>query len=447
MHAAIATAVAVIGATLVLTASALAASQVDPSTVNVTLAPGGSTTVPKTVHTPEIPPNPDIVFLADTTGSMGTAINNVRTNAATIMSQVLAAQPTAQFAAAEYKDFGFGDPFGYRLNQAVTPTTADVNTGMGAWSAAGGGDVPEAQLNALYTLATDSSTGFRTGSSRIVVWFGDSNGHDPSNGHSLADTIAALQAASITVLAIPITAGGNGLDTGGQATAITTATGGSIQPADPNDVASAILAGLSNLPATVTWSASCDTGLTVTLSPLSQTVTSGDDAHFTETISVAANAPAGALDCTVSFSINGQPGGPDFVETVNVNRPPVCTAATAGPDLWPPNHKLSDARSITGVTDPDGNAVSIAITSIFQDEPTNGLGDGDTGPADAQLLGPNSFKVRAERSGLGDGRAYYVNFTATDGAGGSCTGTATLYVPHDQAHDPVGGGQLFNSMP
>ena len=44
-------------------------------------------------------------------------------------------------------------------------------------------------------------------------------------------------------------------------------------------------------------------------------------------------------------------------------------------------------------------------------------------------------------------RAYYVNFTADDGAGGTCTGTATIFVPRDQAHDPVGDGQLFNSMP
>jgi hypothetical protein len=445
MHALTVSALAALVVALVAAATALAASSVDPSSISVTLAPGDSTTLQKTVHTPTIPPNPDILFLADTTGSMGAAVTAVRTNAGPIMAQVLAAQPTSQFGAAEYKDVG--DSFAYRLNQAITANTVDVQTGMTQWVASGGGDTPEAQLNALFTLSTSPATGFRTGSSRIVVWFGDSNGHDPSNGHSLADAIGALQAADITVLAIPITAGGNGLDSTGQATAITTATGGSIVPANPDDVADAILAGLSNLPATVTWSRVCDAGLEVSLAPVSQTVPSGTDAVFTETISLAADAPNGVLDCTVSFSINGLPGGPDFVETVNVNRPPVCTDASAGPDLWPPNHKMSEARSITGVTDADGDPITVTITSIFQDEPTNGLGDGDAGPPDAEILGANSFKVRAERSGLENGRAYYVNFTAFDGAGGRCTGTATIFVPHDQAQDPVADGQLFNSIP
>lgn len=547
-------------------AAAATAAGVDPSSFSATLAPGGSTSLTKTVHTPAIPPNPDIVFLADTTGSMGTAVGNVRTNAGAIMSQVLASQPTAEFGAAEYKDFDAFDPFAFRLNQAITANTADVQNGMTQWVAGGGDDTPEAQLNALWTLATSGATGFRTGSSRIIVWFGDSSGHDPSGGHSQAAAIAALQAAGITVLAIPITAGGDGLDSTGQATAITTATGGSIVSAAPNAVAAAILSGLSNLPATVTHTESCDAALTDTLTPASITVTSGLDAVFNETISVDPNAVGGTHTCTVSFLVNGLPAGPAFVQTVSidvpnpdlsiaktgpalvqtgdlvtytltatnngpsaatgvaisdpvpanstfvsadpgcaalagvvtctvgnlaagasqvfhvtvqagtgssltntatvaggqgdpnpgnnsatvtstVNHPPDCSAATVGPSLWPPNHKLSDALSVSGLTDPDGNPVSVHVDSIFQDEPTNGLGDGDTGPNDAVILGANSFQVRAERSGNLNGRAYYVNFTGSDGQGGSCTGTATIMVPHDQAHAPVGDGQLFNSIP
>ncbi|HEU5213437.1 MAG TPA: vWA domain-containing protein [Gaiellaceae bacterium] len=445
MQASVAGILVTLAAALVTAATAVAAPGVDPTSVSVTLAPGGSTTLTKTVHTPTIPPNADILFLADTTGSMGGAIANVRTNASSIMSQVLAAQPTSEFGAAEYKDVG--DPFVYRLNQAITANTANVQTGINQWVASGGGDIPEAQVNALFTLATDPATAFRPGSSsRFVVWFGDAPGHDPSNGHTLVQAIAALQAAHVTVIAIPVSGGGTGLDSTGQATQVATATGGQVlATTNPTDVANAILAGLQNLPATVNYTTSCSPGLTVSLAPAPQTVPSGTDAVFTETISLSASPPAGALSCTVSFTINGSPGGPAFVETVHVNRPPVCSGASAGPDLWPPNHKLSAERSITGVTDADGNPVSITINSIFQDEPVNGLGDGNTSP-DAVING-SKFQVRAERSGLGDGRVYYVNFTASDGAGGTCRGTATIGVPHDQAHDPVGGGQLFNSIP
>ncbi len=54
------------------------AAGVDPSSVSTTLASGASTTITKTVHTPAVPPKVDIVFLADTTGSMGSAIANVQ---------------------------------------------------------------------------------------------------------------------------------------------------------------------------------------------------------------------------------------------------------------------------------------------------------------------------------------------------------------------------------
>jgi len=59
---------------LLAATAAIAAPGVTPSSVETTLAAGGSTVVPKSVETPTISPRPDIIFLADTTGSMGAAI-------------------------------------------------------------------------------------------------------------------------------------------------------------------------------------------------------------------------------------------------------------------------------------------------------------------------------------------------------------------------------------
>ena len=53
--------------------------------------------------------------------------------------------------------------------------------------------------------------------------------------------------------------------------------------------------------------------------------------------------------------------------------------------LWPANHSMVSI-SILGVTDPDGDPVTVQIDRIMQDEPTNGTGDGDTCP-DAQGVG------------------------------------------------------------
>ena len=542
---------------------------VEPATVSTTLNPGESFTVTKTVHTPTIPPKPDIVFLADTTGSMGPTLTNVQTNATAIMNDVRSAQSDSDFAAAQYKDVACGG--GFNLDQSISSSIPAVQTAIGTWLAGGGCDTPEDQLNALFELATNPSVGFRTDSTRVVVWFGDASGHNPSNGHSLAQVIAALVAADIEVIAIPvITLEGDGLDSTGQATAIATATGGAVLPsATPDQVSAAILSGLSNLPVTVAPSSTCDAGLTTTLVALTpETVTSGADVVYTETITVDPGNPGGTtLHCTVDFKLNGLSGGPAFTQSITVgvngadlgvvktgpalvtqghdftyhltasnsgpaaatgvtvtdtlpanstfvsasagcaqaagvvtctagnlasgasttfditvtagssgtsltnvatisgdqsdpngannsstvttalNHNPVCAAVNGGPDLWPPNHKFK-LITLTGATDPDGNTVVLTITGVTQDEPLNGLGDGDTSPDAAIGPASNKVKLRAERSGLGDGRVYRIAFTGSDGLGGTCVGVATVGVPHDQGggSTPIDSGFVFPSF-
>lgn len=136
------------------------------------------------------------------------------------------------------------------------------------------------------------------------------------------------------------------------------------------------------------------------------------------------------------------------------NRAPVCSAATVTPRLlWPPNHKLVPF-SIQNVTDPDGDALTIVITSIAQNQPVNGKGDGNT-RFDATGVGTSSGAVRAERTGNlrvpGDGRLYFISFTATDGRGGTCDSgdrPVTIGVPHDQGrrNQPTDNGCRWDSV-
>ncbi|MHC4447953.1 MAG: hypothetical protein ACYSXF_09265, partial [Planctomycetota bacterium] len=103
-----------------------------------------------------------------------------------------------------------------------------------------------------------------------------------------------------------------------------------------------------------------------------------------------------------------------------------------------------------GVTDPDGDPISITITAIAQDESLEGLGDGNTCP-DGDGVGTDTALVRAERSGTkktpGDGRVYHISFAAEDGRGGECSETVTVCVPHDQGQGNtcVDGGPIFDS--
>ena len=119
------------------------------------------------------------------------------------------------------------------------------------------------------------------------------------------------------------------------------------------------------------------------------------------------------------------------------NRAPDCSRAAADPaTLWPPDHRLVPI-AIGGVVDPDGDAVSLRITGISQDEPVVGApGHGDDASTcpDGVGVGTPTAAVRAERSDAGDGRVYQVRFEADDGRGGQCRGAVRVCVPHDQDH-------------
>ena len=152
--------------------------------------------------------------------------------------------------------------------------------------------------------------------------------------------------------------------------------------------------------------------------------------------------PAAGYSGPDAFTFRVNDGGLDSnVATVSVtvtpgaNRPPDCGAAAAVILwAWPPNHKMKPV-SIADVTDPDGNPVTIRATSVFQDEPVQGQGDGNTSP-DATL---KPLAVRWERTGQGDGRVYHIGFEANDGRGGVCRAVVKLCVPHDNGKARVEG--------
>lgn len=128
------------------------------------------------------------------------------------------------------------------------------------------------------------------------------------------------------------------------------------------------------------------------------------------------------------------------------NLPPDCDGASANPTrVWPPNHKLVPV-TIVGVTDPDGDPTTVAVTAVTQDEPVDATGSGKTSP-DAVLQG-GGVRLRAERAGSLNGRVYQVHFTADDGRGGVCSGAVAVCVPHDQkagGASCVDDGQFYDS--
>jgi len=303
---------------------------ISPSSVVVDIPQGGETVIEKTVQTSTIPPKVDIYFLSDTTGSMGRAIAAVQGGAGAVLATIDAATPDARYGAGDYKDFQSPtqlDPYAFN-NAAPIPGVDDNGAAalaaIGGWAAAGGFDGPEGQLYALHQLAAHGAAAFRPSATKVVVWFGDINGHDPvcaaisgdPHAVTLASLLPELTTAGIIVNAIS-TVGGPGLDgvfaggdyaaacgpepapAGGQGLAITGATGGtSFVGVAPAAISAAILAGLSSLPVTVSMASDCAAPISTTFAPVSVgPVPSGSAVSFLETISVAPGAVPGVYEC------------------------------------------------------------------------------------------------------------------------------------------------------
>ena len=396
-----ASSLAAISWALILQAS-LAFAQVEPPTYEDNLAPGQSNDIAKAIQTPPLPPRPDIVFLADTTGSMDLAIANVQANATAIMTAVdLGTSGIPFFAAAEYRDVGDSPLFA--VNIGLTPNQGDVNTAIGTWSAGGGGDTPECQLFALEELAT-GAVSYRANATPVIVWFGDASGHDPCNGSTEASATAALVAGGIIVIAIDVNTGGaDGLDNTGQATRITDATGGDYIPgATPDEVAAAILAGLSNLPITVIPTpVGCDP-LVVEFDPTSDTVTSGELANFTETITVPDDSAHAGQEVHCSVEFHDENGNFIGEQLIWINIP---LAIDLSPDEETNELSEDSSHTVTAhVTSIDvdlaGKTVDFLVSGTNAGTANPGGGTG-TSPTDANGEATFSYDVPTSCDSLG----------------------------------------------
>lgn len=319
---------------------------VTPATLEEALDPGGSTGVDKQVRTPAIPPRPDVVLLVDGTASMADPIRSVRENLPAITGKILAEQPDSHFAVATFGDQEGDVNAGFQVLTGLTDDLVKVQEGVDKLKTDLGGasrGPSEDWINGLWQIADGAggTTVFRDGSSPVVVLVGDASSHSPSNGHTIDDTIFALQDKGVRVIGVDVESTiGDGLNgngdagdpdyvedpptTPGQATRIIEATGGRLlEGIDGDRVAEAIIEGFDNLPTSVGYRLdACDPHLTVALDPPTRQLTSGETAHFAETVDVSEDAPQGTtLTCTVQFLLGTQVPGTDTIGPAAVPDP------------------------------------------------------------------------------------------------------------------------------
>ncbi len=124
-----------------------------------------------------IPNQADILFAIDTTGSMGEVINQVRTEAEQIFNNLSAAIPDIRFGIVDFRDYAqFGDAgvaYPYLLALPMTNNFTAFQNALDTLSAAGGGDDPEAYSRVLFESYSDPSIGYRVGTRKFLVMFGD----------------------------------------------------------------------------------------------------------------------------------------------------------------------------------------------------------------------------------------------------------------------------------
>jgi hypothetical protein len=184
---------------------------IDPPVNSLTLSECVTEEETVTVNVPAGVAKADVYLLADTTGSMGSIIGAVQAGIHTIVNDPAFSGLDVAWGAGNYKDFPIpaSSPYAFQHQLDPTPGVADITVAVNAWSASDGSDIPEGQLFALQQVATDPGIGWRPGSKRILVWFGDAPGHDPicsaiSGVADITETTAtaALVAAGITVVAV-----------------------------------------------------------------------------------------------------------------------------------------------------------------------------------------------------------------------------------------------------
>ena len=129
----------------------------------------------------------DIVFVFDSTGSMGGVINEVKTRIRSFMAVITSLVPNTRLGMVTYRDLKKYDVGEWEYTVRYTRLADGSPAGMRKLvrflretEAYGGGDIPEAVYNGLATAI--AKAGWRQGSKKIIIVFGDAPPRPENNG-------------------------------------------------------------------------------------------------------------------------------------------------------------------------------------------------------------------------------------------------------------------------
>lgn len=125
---------------------------------------------------PIFPPKADILFSFDLTASMGGILNTAKNRVQSIMTELNKLGMDINYGVVSHRDYSDGYP--YRMDCALTNDIQKVSQTINTFYIAGGGDGPESYTRVLYESYSDDTIGWREGSRRILIMFGDDVPHD-----------------------------------------------------------------------------------------------------------------------------------------------------------------------------------------------------------------------------------------------------------------------------
>jgi len=146
----------------------------------------------------DTPAHTDVMFVFDTTGSMGGAITEAQADIQEAMTQIASALPDPQFGLSEASDYNEvinpgefeydigGGHAAWTLHVPITSNQSQISEALLKLSASGGGDSPEAYGRALFESAANSTVGWRPGARGVIVLVADDVPHDNDLNEGIA---------------------------------------------------------------------------------------------------------------------------------------------------------------------------------------------------------------------------------------------------------------------
>ena len=186
---------AAVGALGILASGAVYADSIAPTSFSASLGVGESVTITKTVTVTAAPPTDaliDVMFVFDTTGSMGSAIAGAKTMAGGLLAS-LGSFGSVASGVAFYNDPGAGT-----VKAPVDTTAATTVAAITGLGASGGGDYAELGYDGISAAAAGG--GWRAGSNRFIIALGDAG--FKAGAATLASTLAAVGGISADVIGI-----------------------------------------------------------------------------------------------------------------------------------------------------------------------------------------------------------------------------------------------------